>query len=468
MQMKKTIMNISLIFAMVISMQSMSVYADDSVNGKFEYMYDRFPDFGYMVKPEELVKNYPNDMAFRLSDNYPDRLYDLSHDVKKILKMPFEKHAMDYAITVRDYVFKNNIDPTNNALSFNFGELRGQDREWFHMPWQHWGKLGREGFHGLTREGPLKKNQLGRLQNTASFSYAVGFYNKQAGYAVGRVWKDRQGPDLTYIVKNGFPTGSIFAKFLFTTLDETQVPYLKNPVEWNAYVYRCDAMASDTKTKCSAHDRVTTTVRLLQMDIMVKDPRATKSNGWVFVTFVYNGGSNADQSAYKNKNEKLWAHLQPVGVMWGNDPGNTTNYSNPMPTKTIINHKLKETVINPAQTLPPQHLGWNGRLNGPADSPQSSCMSCHSTAQFPAVSQILPIMVKPKLTPGSSMWMRWFRNFTPQQYRGFNPGEALPTDFSLQLSQSIRNFVQYRNVTEKGHFEGEYWSHPITRGVFEE
>ena len=65
--------------------------------------------------------------------------------------------------------------------------------------------------------------------------------------------------------------------------------------------------------------------------------------------------------------------------MWGNDPENTDNNVNPYPPKpisTIINSKLTQQKIFNLKDLPPQHLGWNSRLNGPADLNTSSCISC--------------------------------------------------------------------------------------------
>ena len=124
------------------------------------------------------------------------------------------------------------------------------------------------------------------------------------------------------------------------------------------------------------------------MDISVRDPRADRSpqnpqgTGWVFGTFVYNGKVN---------NPNKFMNLVPVGLMWGNDPDNKVNKTNPFPPmKTMVNKDLKETVIFESKMLPPQHLGWNGRLNGPADLNTVSCLSCHNTAQYPQATSLVP------------------------------------------------------------------------------
>jgi hypothetical protein len=154
-------------------------------------------------------------------------------------------------------------------------------------------------------------------------------------------------------------------------------------------------------------------LRLLQMDIMVRDERATKINGtgWVFGTYCFNGKVGSP-NPYEN--------LVPVGIQWGNDPTVTEDTVNPKPEKTVINAKLRETIINPSADLPPQHLGWNGRLNGPADYYASSCISCHSTAQYPVQRYQNPDFAKKrKIDRGPGEWMDW-RNHEP----GPRPGHA--------------------------------------------
>jgi len=214
------------------------------------------------------------------------------------------------------------------------------------------------------------------------------------------------------------------------------------------------------------------------MDIMVKDSRATDSAGWVFGTFVYNGNLPAknDYSAACDKysgEAKKWCNLVPVGVMWGNDPDNTIGNINRKPSKdnpTVINKSLKQTVINTSKDLPAQHLGWSSRLNGPADNPGSSCMSCHSTGQYPRVSPIMPTF-NPKMMPtggdvASKEWMRFFRNFKDGE--AFDEGKAVSTDFSLQLLKSVQNYVEWRSGTQQGKYANQYWSEdsaqPISRG----
>jgi hypothetical protein len=136
-----------------------------------------------------------------------------------------------------------------------------------------------------------------------------------------------------------------------------------------------------------------------------------------------------------------------VGIQWGNDPDVRDDTSNPQPTVTQPNHKLKETKVNDdPKELPPTHLGWNGRLNGPVDNPMSSCMSCHMTAAAPQKIEMSPLFEKRPPAPGSDQWMRWFQNLKCGER--FDP-RTTPTDFSLQTAMALQNFYKWRDEGSK-------------------
>ena len=401
----------------------------------------RFPDFGYMIPPKEYQGR-----VFRLSQDYPREKPPVDAAVKKILEIDFQKDWKPYLEAVREYVFEGNVKPTVEGSFF----LEDNNiRNWYHVPWQHWGPTGREGFHGLTQEGPIEKQMLAQTQSSTSHAYAVGFYNAQGGYTIGRMWPSTSTPDFTdFATDNGFPVGTVVAKLLFTTLDSTQVPYLVNPVSWDAYVYKSDVPSIDCPSEGSA--RIKSKVNLIQMDIMVRDPRANATGGWVFGNFVYNGEQGSTDG---------WHNLMPVGIMWGNDPDQKESYTNQTPTQTMRNPKLTQTIINPDPKLPPMHLGWSGRLNGPVDNPASSCMSCHSTAEYPTRSPIMPFLNNPKIpippngTEASADWMRWFRNVPCGT--SFDP-DTITQDYSLQLTKSAQNYVEWRDKDQGGILAVEY------------
>lgn len=407
-----------------------------------------FPDFGHMPGPDEYQGR-----VFKLKQDFPVARPPIDAAVQRILKIDYKKDWKAYIMAVRDYIYEGNIEdrPVSEAFYLEDNKVR----PWYHVPWQHYGPLGREGTHGLTKEGPLPPFTLSPSQGSLWQTFAVGFYNRQGGWAIGKVWADPQHPNLAALKQVGFPEGTVVGKVLFTTAPVSQVPYLTAPIEWNAYTTKCFAYDKQAKAGDPAADpacdktREMTAVRFIQMDVMVRDSRARETGGWVFGTFVYNGNL---------ANPNMWKNAVPVGLQWGNDPDvRSHSESNPAPTVTKFNPDLKQVAINRSPDMPPMHLGWGLRLNGPADNTKSSCMSCHSTAQYPAISPILPAFAKvngKEVTPESAKWMDWFRNIECNQ--PFDQ-QATSTDYSLQLALSIQNFVAAKGEENGGLYNVQYW-----------
>lgn len=402
-------------------------------NVKMEKGIDKtpFPDFGFMLPPA--VVDSQGIRVFRLSQNYPDVLP--TNPLPDFFQTDFKKDWRKYLLQVQKYCFEGNTE-------VDFRVEDNKTRNWYHMPWQNYTSNGREGFHGLTKEAPVQPFQLASGQSyKTGGAWAVGFFNDVAGHKIGQVWYDHSNPDPKAMGK-GFENGAVLFKILFLSIPqniaEKQIPFLQNGQWWDAYA---------TYNFPDNVNRKHIKVALIQMDIMVRDDRAP--NGWIFGNFQYNGKMNK-----ANK----WENLVPVGIMWGQDPTNNTNQSNPQPKKTIINTALLETIINPDSTeLPATHLGWNGRLNGPVDNPQSSCYSCHATAEYPQGSPISPLFDADTLKAdpvGSKGWMRWFSNLKCGTSFD-NPVKYQSTDFCLQLAESLQNFESWKG-TQGGLFYENY------------
>lgn len=386
---------------------------------------ETFPDYGY-APPDSYTGP-----TFQLSQDYPQR--PPSGAPPAFFKLLPSRLSNDfetwraYTDAVKAYCLEGNVEADwyvqNNRV-----------RRWYHAPWQHYGPFGREGVHGLTKEAQIQVKQLAPTQLASGQTFAVGIYNDIGGYTFGQAWKNPQDPDPSVTSKpNSFRDGTVVCKALFADIDRSQVPFLRNPVLWTAYV--TDSFTSANRTLKQ--------VALIQMDFAVRDSRVP-GTGWIFGTFQYNGAVSPRPG---------WQNLVPVGVMWGNDPQNTgDSYTNKQPTVTRINPQILQSAINARPELPPTHLGWNGRLNGPVDNPVSACMSCHLTAESPQLSPLNPtFQAADKIPPvGSKEWMRWFQNSpagTP-----FDAG-AKSTDFSLQLSGGIANFYEWK-CTQDGVFAG--------------
>jgi hypothetical protein len=350
--------------------------------------------------------------VFFLSQNYPK---SIPQDKQPWKDYDPYKDPGGYLRAALAYFYIGNIQLDNE---YSFDPSRNRFRAWYHAPWQDRGVNGREFVHGLTRERVSAPYELSDKQRSSWNNYAVGFYNGPGGFTLGQVWANhgKPNPDLA-----SFPEGTVSAKLLFTTASKDEVPYLADAPQWQAYVY-CDA--NDPYPKVDSK-RCITTVRLVQIDIAVKDSRA-KETGWVFGTFVYGGGPNYSGSTnYPN----AWDNVQPVGVMWGNDPGLV-----PPATPT-------QSWLNPAVKM--LHYGYQGRLNGPVDNKVSACLSCHSTAQWPMSAPLIP---PPHSTQDVIAW--WFRNipsgtpFGPPSPFLHDDQKRASLDYSLQLAGGIRNFFE--------------------------
>ena len=423
-----------------------------------------FPDFGFMVSPAEYAAKYSDQPVFRLKTDFPSALPSQIPEFME--KIDFRTQPLAYLEAVRDYAFEGNLpdwDPFKNHV-----------REWYHIPWLHPTTTGpnayppnggTEGFHGLIKEAPLSAYQLGPGQKGDGYSvYAITLINDFAGYTMGRMWRDPDNPDPRATdarYGGGFPVGTVFAKLLFTDapMGTDHLAFLENPLQWTAYI-----TPTFFPSGSGPVTRIVRKVNLLQMDIAVRDARADGPGltGWVFGTFVYNGQLN---------NANKFMNLVPAGLTWGNDPENRTNKTNPFPpVRTEVNKDLKESVIFNTPQLPPQHLGWNGRLNGPADLNTTSCMSCHIAAQYPAVTSLVPDGAVPDGGPrppaqgGTDEWMKWFANIrcaTSMDPRTYS------TDFSFQVAIALQNFFTVRSALLQGAWASDYGlgTKPIARGL---
>lgn len=343
--------------------------------------------------------------VFRLSQSYPLTLH--APDAQPWLAFDPISQPSAYVNALYWYALEGNIESGWDGAT-------NKIRPWFHAPWMHFGPRGRDSVRGLTRERttpraqPGQEGELGTQQKSCFQNWAVSLFNAPAGYQIGQVWKDSTNPDVFAAV---FPEGSVVVKLLFAAANEIEVPYVKGTLEWDAHIH--DLPAGDVDCRSEATRKVQR-LRLLQIDLAVKDKRASVT-GWVFATMAYDG--NAPGATWADR-------MVPVGSQWGNDPGLA---SGAKPQESWINTAIKT----------PQHLGYQGRLNGPVDNPRSACMSCHTTAQVPARSGMTPPSTE---TPAGIA--RWFRNL---------PGDvafdnrSISTDYSLQIAMGIQNFQLWKS-----------------------
>lgn len=342
-----------------------------------------------------------------------------------------KKTAPAYVAAVKKFIERDLSGLVNDPLKWS-----PQQAGWYDMPWGGQGSpmpngevdptSGREALLGSYTGQVLQPDSYPSNPPKVAFqNHAVVYYNDVAAHQLGKIWRDPFHPDLKAAQ---FPEGAMVVKVEAATLDEVQWPVLRNSTV--SYIFR-PPVTSLNEPDPIKRKAVVTPMRFLQMAVRVKDSVASPKTGWVFIAFFYDANASG---------ASVWDRTMPVGAMWGNDP-KLAKYADGLGPKG----ELSETWV--ADKLPAfvtDGLGWGGRLAGPLDlgirhnvvtvsgqrygdgNPKnppslasSSCVSCHSSAQYPFVANLYP---SPNMSfppeggqfllydPGSPLWAQWFQN----------------------------------------------------------
>ncbi|HEY0428027.1 MAG TPA: hypothetical protein VGC76_09630 [Pyrinomonadaceae bacterium] len=388
-----------------------------------------FPSYDAKFAPsEQWCRDNPSARIFQLSQNF-DQAEKVTGEA-----LPWKKYASEtadfktnwkkYLFAVLRYAYEGNIEK-------DWFVQENERRRWFHAPWMHASKTGREFLRGLTQErgSCLKELTLGKICETDESrpiqNWAVSVYNEAGGYYFKQVWQemynkefDASRPNPNPNPKNfgdeGFPEGTVAVKLLFTA---GELDYLKKSVTWEADINRGQAPPQK--------------MRLLQIDVAVKDK--ISPTGWVFGTFIYH--DDAPEMEYSDnlaEDKRVWLKMIPVGLMFGNDVGEFPEIKEPF-----------ETFLNDAIPVR-QHYGCRNRLNGPVDNARSSCVSCHALAE--AAQDFKPISFQEKMNCASEEDVKfWFKNINPasrseseKTFSKSTPDRKIYSlDYSLQLQKGI-------------------------------
>jgi len=360
----------------------------------------------------------------------------------------------NYLQQILDYV-KEGQDPQLTDTEGWKAQVGGATR-WFHVPWMAYDpSRGREFIHGLTNErtasiedfiGPEAGLAEGRhalpltatTKTSAGFeTWAFGVYNPWGGYAIGRSWPQDGEPETaqygSQVAPAGlpFPQGTLVAKLLFSTATPAEVYYLEGSPAWQADRH----LEVDDEFECKRAPRP---VYLVQLDVAVTDSRSP--TGWVFGTFAYDGTIDA---------ESPWDRLAPVGVQWGSDP-----WTFPAVPKAE-SLPPRESVLNLGIGIP-QHFGCNGRLAGPVDNPQSSCLSCHGAAYAPPAGEAVMPNTMPPIFGFEGLCTNYSLNNAeyfagtafPMSYTGGNYPNLMSMDTSLQMQVAFEQYGQFNQYGE--------------------
>ncbi len=349
----------------------------------------------------------------------------------------FETNPDEYLQAVLNYCLEGNAEA-------DFKVQNNKIRNWYHAPWLHddgrEAGNGREYHRGLTRERASPPFELHRSQDREIENWAIGFYNEPGGYTIGKIWADPYKPDPA---QSNFPEGTVSFKLLFTAGTPDKVPFLAGTKEWTANIYPCNPRNKPSGDCPEPKKRVDKTVRLLQIDVAVKDKRAGET-GWVFGTYIYDASRTGST---------VWEKMAPVGVSWGDDSKVASMmrkegaFVNPDLTESYLNANLIELPgKNYTNEAYMRHHGLGGRLNGPVDNPVSSCVSCHARAGVTRDGEPMPMgnfqASRPDYTEAD------FNNYFSTIKGGanniqLNSKTFVTTDYSLQISAGIRNYYRF-------------------------
>ena len=339
------------------------------------------------------------------------------------------QNAKAYAYALRDYVSKN-----AKTLILDYPNWNAASAGWYNEPW-----LGsqREAIRGTYIAGEFGPAIFPGTGLRATFNtHVLTYYDARAAYTLFKLWgASAMTPDIK-TANSQFEEGAVIVKAaVFASIDPTRKTdwwdAMKGAPVWSLFI---DQSGNNQPPQVWPG-------YVAQFDIIVKDTKSSPVTGWVFTTLVYDASAPGD----------AWDKMIPLGAQWGNDPQAT------QPGQPLV-----ENWVNPsAPKYSTQTLGWGGRLSGPNDgarnaiavdgkvepnAPDSSCMSCHSTAQWNPNRPYIPNMARPNgmdsfllpsfsqntppgfqlcgddgkpssdgnnicsPAPASAEWMKWFQN----------------------------------------------------------
>jgi len=351
----------------------------------------------------------------------------------------------------RAYADALKVAVADNArrLIMHYDTWDASKANWYNEPW-----LGsqREAIHGTYPAGEFGPSIFPGTGLTATFNtHVVTYYDERSAYTLRKFWREAAlKPDLK-TESAQFPEGSIIVKAAVFASEDKSKPLgwwdaMKGAQEWKMYI-------GVGPSSQPAQPPQVWPGYVAQFDIIVKDSKSSPKTGWAFMTLVYDSNAKGD----------VWDKMVPLGLQWGNDPD-----------ATAAGMPLHENWINPeAPKYSVQTLGWGGRMSGPNDgatndiavdgkiyknAADSSCMSCHSTAQWNVAQHKMDSFLLPSFAttsapgfqtcgddgkpnpkgsyicspaPGSAGWMKWFQNRL-----GTEPMDAgsIATDFDEVFS----------------------------------
>jgi hypothetical protein len=385
-------------------------------------------------------KNYKGSF-FKLNHDYPSKLpsrpklYPWEKVTHKGLIT--QENAKQYVQAIKDYV-------SDDMRKMLYDKFAGNNKDWYQSIW-----LGteREPIHGAYVGSGFPAGTL-TDQTVDLTTYVYVLYDKRAATTLGNIWgndkESAMSPNLT-TESTQYAEGSVIVKYAFVTSCGSDWKPMKKAAVWQIYApINISNGSATSKSKCknngskgSSTTPTLTNLYLMQFDLIVKDSIASPDTGWVFATLVY------DKNA---KGKDAWDKMIPLGATWGGNPDVVNLKPEALTPPVKVDQALTENWINlktPAYAR--STLGWDGRLSGPNDGAvvtpawaggkyyhkglaSAGCLACHSSAQYPMTSFLLPSTTNPPQAlspplssnpsaaslvlsePGGELWMQRFQS----------------------------------------------------------
>jgi hypothetical protein len=404
------------------------------------------------------IPSPPEYGAFTLSHAWP------SEPPPPMESAPWQEAIGDGQITVENAqayaeAVKQAVATNGTALITQGNGFDAAGAGWFNEPWT--GSI-REAIQGTYAAGEFGPAIFPGTGLRADFTtHVLTYYDERAAYTLHQVWGVEAMDPQVETERTQFVEGAIIVKAAVFASNDLQMATdwwdaMDGAQQWDVFIPVPSGSPADSAQVWPGY--------VAQFDIIVKDSQSSPETGWVFMTLVYDSSINSPN---------IWDKMVILGAQWGNDP-QATGESDP----------LTQNWINPdAPLYATQTFGPNGRLSGPNDgarnnisvcasagdcgtpmmnAPDSSCMACHSTAQWNVAEHRMPSFLLPSFpvttaggppfltcnqdgtlngdgqgplicspVPGSADWMNWFQNRLGTQ--AMNAG-SVATDFDEVLS----------------------------------
>jgi hypothetical protein len=354
-----------------------------------------------------------------------------------------QKNAAAYVAALKAY-----ITPNIKTLLYDYARWNPAQAGWYNQPWL--ANL-QDPIHGSYVGSQFGPNTLpGQTQPLTTF--VITYYDQRAGASLGRVWgATAMKPNFANNAAQ-FDEGSVIVKMALNNLDGTQWPAMQGAAQMQLYTDPTGNYGTNQLFQAS----------FFQCDIVVKDSIASPKTQWVYSTLIFDNNQSGSDA---------WSNMIPLGAMWGNDPL-VTDPANPV---ALLETWMNPTVVNES-SYAIATLGWGGRLSGPNDGAvaapgyvngitanvaASACMSCHSAAEFPMKSFLLPTPITEEAQdqppapfavngalvlypPSSPQWDRWY-----QDRNGYTPMDGAATALDYDMVYAFKSLPAWAEATNQ-------------------